>query len=396
MQLCQFDTLQTEVLDKLGFEDTFNGYRPELPALIYSLTATSIAASEIALGKIGKKLVEFISKVDLEHPDLPYAFNEIFGNDPKFIQEVAEVIELADRCKHLSSLSGSFHKLVDRNGFSKLFVQNDKYGTRLLKSWKNRDAIRASRKMQTVDLKAVYKKGAEIWNTKPTNFKIFNRHNIPYVDYIQLSERKIERYDELGCEVISDKLGDEIRQLKIHLSERYYGFNRVTVTVASVILAKMHGYRLKTSWDIHDNKNTSITIPYNSIYNFVPEDSELPAVFMPRIRGTGYLYEPRVYPLEIMRPLASESMLKVIDHMDCFPELNGKPLFDDFIILVPGVQLHNYGKYFIKDQKDNILGFDSHEEAALFLDRTLIKNGSITPILLGLRDSKCYFICYFK
>jgi hypothetical protein len=90
-------------------------------------------------------------------------------------------------------------------------------------------------------------------------------------------------------------------------------------------------------------------------------------------------------------------MLELVDHLDSFPDMNGKSLFDNLIVLVPSVKLHDYnGTYFIRDLKGNILGFDRQEDAAAFLDKGLIESGLVHPVLLGERDSMCYFICYWR
>lgn len=319
MKKCQVDLLQEDV-SQMRFSNKI-----ELPELVYCLLATHPDIGELALGKSGRKLIEFINKIDLEHPDILYVLDEIFYNDVNFRQQVLEAIKLAEKNRHLS-ISINFHKLVDRNKLK--VIQND-FAIRLLKSSKDRDSIRKQRCVEIVNLKAFYKKGSEIWNRQPTDFKAFNRHNVPYLEDIGLAEQEIGRYTELGCESIANKIAKEIVKLKTNLSERYYGFNRITITTAAMILAKIHGYRLKTQWDIHGNKKIIIT-------------------------G----YEPKIYPIHEMVHTASSNMLKLIDHFESFPEIGGKPLFDDFILLVPDVKS--------------------------------------CPILLGERDRKSYWLCYWR
>jgi len=94
----------------------------------------------------------------------------------------------------------------------------------------------------------------------------------------------------------------------------------------------MHGYKFKTAWDIHGNKSNSI-----------------PA------------YEPRAYPLYELMNIASDNMLRLVEHLDSFPCINNKTMFDDYIVLAPGN---------IKEK--------------------------VQPILLGERDNKCYFICLWR
>jgi len=395
--MSQFDDLQKEVLSQLSLGvNVQESAQVNLPELLFVAQGINAVIAETALGKVGKKLVEFINSADLNHPDLTYFINEIFCNDINFRQQVQDALDLAEKCKHLTSISTNFHKLIDRNKFSKAFLHTDKFGVRF-KSKKHREVVRKSRDIQNVDLKAVYKKGNEVWNAQPTSFSVYNRHNIPYLNDIQLSEEKIFKYEDLGCKSIADKLTEHVRQLRINLSYRYCGFNRVTMTIASVILARMHGYKLRTTWDIHDNQVVSVIIPSGAIYDFMPDSSELPVSFASHYLDGSYHYEARAYPVHQMLPNASETMLDLVDHLDNFPDMNGKALFDDLIVLVPSVKLQDHnGTYFIKDLKGNILGFDSQEEAAIFLDTALITSGFANPVLLGERDSMCYWICYWR
>ena len=60
-----------------------------------------------------------------------------------------------------------------------------------------------------------------------------------------------------------------------------------------------------------------------------------------------------------------------MQHLEAFPELGGKPVFDHFLVVVPGLD-----------------GDMAHE-------KELISEGRIIPVLLGERDGKCYFISYW-
>lgn len=393
--MSQFDDLQKEVVSELSLGIDVQECEADSPEFFFVTQGINASVAETALGKIGRKLVEFINSVDLNHPDLSPTIDGIFCDDTNFRQQVQDVLDLADKCKHLTSIATNFHKLVERNKFSKAFLHNERFGIRLYKSKKDQDAIRKKRKMQNVDLRAVYKKGNEVWNSQPNNFKVYNRHNLPYLKEIESSEERIYKYADLGCSSIADKLTEQVRQLRINLSYRYCGFNRVTMTTASIVLAKMHGYRLRTAWDINDNLTVSIIIPSSLLYNFMPDDSELPTVFIPSYSEGSYHYEARAYPIHQIP--ASEAMLELVNHLDNFPDMNGKSLFDDLIVLVPSVRIHDYnGTYFIRDLKGNILGFDRQEEAVAFLDKALIESGLVHPVLLGERDGMCYFVAYWR
>jgi hypothetical protein len=387
-----FDELQKNVLSEMGFENEIQEYnQAQLPEFVFFLLGIHPSTAELAIGKVGKRLIEFINAADLNHPDLAYIVDDIFNHNGDFRQQVQEVLDLADRCKHLSNISSSFYKLIDRSKFSKTFLHRTPI--RVYKSLKDRDAIRRNRKMQNVNI--VYKE-SEVWNSQPTSFQSFNRHAMTYLEAIELAERKLDRYTEVGCETIADKITKEIRQLRINLSYKYCGFNRITMTAAVTILAKAHGFKLRKTWDIHGNQLVKVIVPPNLIQNFQPDETDLPAMFVPT-HIEDYHYEPRIYPISQMLAHAPEDMTRLVDHLDHFPDMNGKALFDDLLVLVPSISLHNYnGTYFTKTKGGNVLGFNKMEEAAAYLDKTLIEGGIIQPILLGERDGVCYFVAYWR
>ncbi|NIQ13924.1 MAG: hypothetical protein GTO02_05825 [Candidatus Dadabacteria bacterium] len=203
-------------------------------------------------------------------------------------------------------------------------------------------------------------KNSELWKMLPTDFSIFNRHNTPYIEYLDLAERKMSRYSELGCEEISNKITEKIKQLRISLRDRYYGFNRVTITVASAILSKMHGYKFRTSYDREDNVTFNVVVS-----NYFSQHSK------------EYSYEPKLYSFYELGCQAPKATLRAINHLDSFPDINGKPLFDNYLVLVPSIK------------------YDGSYDSLRNLDMNLIKNRDIVPVLLGERNSKCYFLCYF-
>jgi hypothetical protein len=395
MQLVpQVHDLQNKTLYELGLDSTkAYDYKTEVPEIVFVLSGINETTAELALGKIGRKLIGFVNAADIEHPDLPYAIEGIFL-DAFCRQQTQELLELAEKCKHLSSISANFPKLINRHRFSKRFLQADNYAPRLLKAKRDINAIRKNRKMQNVDLKKLYK--GNLWNHCPDDFSIYNRHNIPYLKEIEESESRLDRLLELGCDSTANKIITEVSELRINLSHRYCGFNRIKIVTASAILARLHGFKLKTSWDIHDNQTVKVVIPNNLLYDFQPDEAELPASFIKHSLNEDHEYEARLYPLHYFHSTASEEMIKVLDLLDNFPDMNSRALFDSLLLLVPSVKLYDHnGTYFVKDKKGNILGFNAEQDAALCLDKILLSNGSI-PVLLGERDGMCYFLCYWK
>jgi hypothetical protein len=110
-----------------------------------------------------------------------------------------------------------------------------------------------------------------------------------------------------------------------------------------------------------------------------------------------YPYEPRVYPLFELWDIAPESVVKTIGLLEEFPDANNKPIFDHFGVIVPGIGLsyqQNKGYVFL-DENGMAQIFPVREMALKALDKIMIKGKYLYPIIIGEKDGKCYFICFF-
>ena len=105
-----------------------------------------------------------------------------------------------------------------------------------------------------------------------------------------------------------------------------------------------------------------------------------------------YQYEPKVYPFHELRDIASKEVLKTINLLENFPEANDKPIFDHFGVIVPSIMYKN--KIF-KNEAGILQTFANVEECNKELDKVLIKGNHFYPIIVGEKDGKCFFICYW-
>jgi hypothetical protein len=288
------------------------------------------------LGKAGDKILDFVQNVDYEHPQTPEVFASMFS-DKVFSLQVGELFLLAERYALNNHIIPLLPKLLDKKKLSKSFLKSDAFAIRLLPKEK-RELFRVQKKMQVVNLAPVYKK-ADFWNRCQNEFSAFARFNEPYREEIQAYEKRALTYIDLGLKISGDKTVSDINKLRNN--EVYYGFNHINLSHASSILARKHGFKLRTTYDVDDFKSCSIV-------------------------G----YEARAYPLHDMIYIASKELLKLVHDLDNFPEANGKAIFDNFIVLVPSS------------------GYTGVENS----DRMFIEDGYIIPVLLGEKDSKCFFI----
>ena len=260
--------------------------------------------------------------------------------------------------------------------------------------------------MQIIDLSSFFKKGDEIWVSQPNSFQNFIRYNTSYQEEINIAERKAQRYHNLGCKGLADNIQEAIASFKSQVHEAYFNFNRVTMTNAAIILAKFIGCRLVTSFGSPsegDSKSFRISIPRNTFgdYNFeVAGGIYLSSTDTLRPRySDSYEYEPRVYPLHKFWHLASDGINRIVNHLEAFPEANGKAIFDNYVVLVPGPfypRNATEGQFTIRDSDGIHLVYDTREAAIFSLDSIMLKNNIIPAVLLGEKDGKCFFVSFWK
>jgi hypothetical protein len=120
-------------------------------------------------------------------------------------------------------------------------------------------------------------------------------------------------------------------------------------------------------------------------YNFFAEPGAEPAPVA---------YEPRVYPLGEVYPDASETARQIVALTERLPDADGKPIFDHYGVIVPGVAYPKKEPRFVLED-DTLRSFDTIEQAKKTLDLTLIRRECLRPIVVGERDGRCYFVSYF-
>jgi len=181
------------------------------------------------------------------------------------------------------------------------------------------------------------------------------------------------------------------------------------MTNASIILAKRSGYKFVTSYNsFSDERKCRIAAPVSCFadYKFDPD----PQRYLPHVTKSpgeplkfkyaeNYDYEPKAYPYHEVAYLASKSIIDTIEELETFPEANHKSIFDHYIVLVPSIyfpSISDKGIFtflnpqgFKESSKDRI-------EANRMLDMFFILKKIVSPILLGEKDGKCYYICEWK
>lgn len=418
----QVTDLQNEFLHRLSMHSPAKAQCP--PSLLKRILQCDDELLELTLGKVGHKLRHFAEQVDFDHPEIVSAFDGVLADDQDFAQDCLELFLLAEfaRSHSLSRLLPILGRTVTkeslpRNVLKKIDVpQNNRMHVRLLKDAKERDDIRMTKRMQIIDLQSVYKKGEEVWNAQPDNFKKFLRFDTAYQEDLKKAEKKAQRYEELGCTSLANEVRRSIEAFKEHMEQAYYGFNRITMTNAAVILAKSLGFTYTPPHEVlvqdkyhigGSEGRITVSRRFFGKYNFDPDQTLEFSPLVSEIAGSPiftakqqnpFVYEPRVYPLHEFLDIAPASVKETISLLEAFPDASGKPIFDHFGVIVPGVAFpppQREGLHTFLDERGMIQTYKVREEALKALDAILIKGAYFHPIIVGDKDGKCYFVCYF-
>jgi hypothetical protein len=105
-----------------------------------------------------------------------------------------------------------------------------------------------------------------------------------------------------------------------------------------------------------------------------------------------YHYDPKVYPFHELKEIASPEVMHTINMLEKFPEANDKPIFDHFGVIVPTIAYKN--KMF-NNENGILQDYENLEDATRDLDKIFIKKKFFYPIIVGEKDGKCFFICYW-
>ena len=283
---------------------------------------------EFALGNIGKSLKKFASISDHENSEI---YNYISDDLSEKLSQILKFVNYG--CKN-----GFDKSIICLSKYYNKFLSDDLKSLdkkiRFIKDLNLRNELRKSKKVSNISLLSFYEKAHAIWHSLPDDFEFYSKDNLDYKNYLDESKVKANRFKDLGCKNISKSIFEEVEQTSNNMSDTLFGYHKISIKNASIILSKINGYKLQKNnfnYEIINNKN---------------------------------LYFPKICPIYML-----DNYLKIIENLD------KQSLFDHYFIIIPSYK------------KDDIT-------LSLEEDLQLIKNHSIIPILLGDKDGICYFISY--
>lgn len=379
------------------------------PQILRDIQDCEEQVAEIALGELGQRLKAFAQNVDLDHPCLP---SGLFDSDhlKDYSNRFSEFLKLAkyakesgmQECIPLLSKAATaklprIFRLIDDPRKNHQFVRG-------LKAKEDRNDARSCKRMRNIDLTHLYKNATETWSTIPTDFEMYSRFSKSYTEEIYKANLKVGQYLNLGCVEMGKKIEESIEDFRSRLEDNHYGFHLISISMASGILAKLHGFK-------YAEITNKITIPRNFFagYIFDPRKKNQPqstfcnhgyykTIDVAAEERVAYRFGPRAYPLQEMSEIP-ERVSNLVDFLESFPEANGKAIFDHYIVIMPSVDYpgksNDDGTYSMLDGDKQLKEFEKVENLHKELDSILINKKIILPALLASRNGKCYFICYW-
>lgn len=331
-----------------------------------------------ALGDMGLSLRRFLKEVDIDsyHPDLPHMMSGYLIGE--FCKECVDLVKLVlfGRANGISEvLLQSACRTVLRSDVAKLVdVEVDAPSVNMLRvrfvsDRTKRDEIRKCKRPMVVSLNMLYKTGQDMWDSTPDSFDSYSHGCNSYENDMQKAKDISEHLNSLNLSSMLQEVKESVSNMEHQIAkEQYLGFNLLPMSVASIILGKLHGYHFSTD-------PLGYGSGYGERYNvYVREDH-----FEGFDLGIGNSnnqakleYWPIAYTLEDVKNIANKRMKELIDLLEEFPAIGGKSLFDHYRVLLPGLK---------HDNKN--------------LDTELFEAKHIVGVLLGERDGENYFISYF-
>jgi hypothetical protein len=338
----------------------------------------------IALGTTGEHIRAFAAVADLEHPDVETIAANALGSNTSLTLTATELLDIAKYSREkghrlIAEYLPKIFKDVDVYDFVTLRITDPNKKScslvRFVKDQNHRLAMRQRRGCQETNLFSFYKDQSDSWDNYPTSFAGFVRNEIPFGEEITKIQRKVEHLAKMGLVAMAQRPKERLDTFQSASRDRYYGFNRCAISTAAVVLARVHGFEMTTM-----NGTTRIR-GTNAM------KSQFESLNGKDIPTNGMAYHPRIYSTTSM-PVTPERMQKLLAHLESFPDVAGKPLFDHYSVLVP-----TFTRFRPDGAVPTVNGSPLNE--IQLSDMKMIEEKMVIPVLLGEADGKLYFIDYW-
>lgn len=314
------------------------------------------------------RLKGFAAEVDFAHPDLFGLF------DADFSESVLCLLRVAG-CELNEFVAENLRRVITKHSQYKHLSRIVDAPTKNLRQCRFvrpefRSAIRNVKRTQPVDLRVLVSKGLDFWDDCPDDFSGYIRGLNRLLPLVQEATAQHERFTTFGLTSLAKEIEDQLNKImSASQDDRYYGFNRITMTTAAVIL----GHMLNVSFQPSKHGDHMYSRPFRCRldcrqFSGNPHFDALDKDFPIGVTD----YKPIVIPINQMERKSAQ-MLSLLQSLDNWPETQNKAIFDHFWVMTPD------------------LNFTGNQE--LMYD--LIEDGRLVGILLGEKDGDVFFVSYW-
>ena len=383
MDLDQVKSQQDQIL-KIIYDTSSEPEKLPVDGILNSIHKLVPSDISFIFGNLGHKIKSFAEIIDLDHPDLTnFCEGQLSGKEQETFSKIAlDLISLFLFCKNNdispSVLEALRQSVCKHNVFSKIETCIDsplenQLHVRFVRYRDYREKIRSTKKCQKIKLNTCLIGGKENWKNYSNNLFDYSRYNNIFYKQIKEADIKRKTFFDHGLTFMAQEIEKDILKIKSQIdSSRYLGFNKISITYVAIVLAKMCGFNI----DEHTMESSLSLLEENK------------KIFL----------EAQVYSIQELRDQCPENILNLIKHLESFPQLNNKPLFDHYRVVLPCWDHPSSDQkipFSLTDSSGKFLEFFDLFEAQKFYNLELVKKNIIVGALLGERDGEHFFISYF-
>jgi hypothetical protein len=238
------------------------------------------------------------------------------------------------------------------------------------------------------------------------------RHKQIPPDYFENIKKDVLRIEKNGLSETATAIRKIINEMMAEQNKTWAGFNRITPSQVSVIIAKIlnanfygqslfvNSKSIKTVFGTKEDPQLSKIKAKISA-----EENEKKIKFfksIDEVKNSNYPYAALLVPIDEFMSIVKKEDLqeittKIINKCESMPETNNCPGFDYYWLVIPTIDpchpafYHSDGNYRLTINDEEIVSDNSEYIEKLFID-LFINKKTLPFCLLGERDKKCYFV----
>lgn len=340
--------------------------------------------------------------IDWDHPLTIAMFNELC-KQTQVIGFCEEIIQLSQNVnKHipliqnyLNSYVDSLFKEINLTNYSK-FISSPFISCILDKNL--RENIRLNQKL----VKNACLPSQEI--NKENNFNNYHRFSKIHEEEINQclnSEKVANQYNLPG---ITNSLNNYKTKLIKSQEKTHYSFRIISHKQCIYILQRLMGLTENNNYypkNYFTEKNTFWFKPSDIVDSLSKRDKEHALFQLKSGEIKVWSFSARCYRLhELINTTINENTKNILHLCDNHPDTNGKPIFDNYHVLVPTIyypsNMFLCNNFWMTKTDKGIQYHEDSNDCLKTIDTFLIRTGSLLPIILGEFNGEYYFISYYK